>query len=581
MPRDKFVQIAETLAEQQRSRAHDGVRLRGRLDAAHRRRAVHSHGRDSADAARQHRAARAAASWRCAVTPTSKARPTSRRSTTCCPATCRCPRRIATSRRSRVYLKSATKRTGWWVNTPKYMVSLLKAYYGDAATKENDYCFEYLPQLIGDYSVLPTTDRDEGRQRQRLLRDRAKSGVVGSKRRAGTRRARAARVAGQHRRLRQRRPRLVLAARGRRSARRSGPRCSSSPVRPCSKKTARWSTPTACCSGTTRPSSRPANRKSDLYSFTWLAKRLEEAVCGFDRSQGSADPRYDLGLRARRPARAGARASLRRSRCCKRSTAIVTSRRGEQVAGFHRTQRRRFDRCGRLDLLRRCPDKETNRARNRKGERLDTRSIGAARGRRTGACSTIAPRPIPTASRGANARSTCGGTRARRNGPVPTFRTSPPTKAPNAPAKPGAGGIDAHSGSDPFIMHARRTAQIFVPGGRSKTRRFRRTTNRCSRSCTTSSTRSRTVRSSVASGSRRQCHTTRPIDDRLPVRPHDLSRDRAVGHHDALRAVASRTAAGGCSPRSIRELAVEKGIKSGDWVDDRRRRSARSRRARS
>ena len=48
------------------------------------------------------------------------------------------------------------KATGWWFNTPKYVVSLLKAYYGDAATAENDYCFDYLPQIAGDYSALPT-----------------------------------------------------------------------------------------------------------------------------------------------------------------------------------------------------------------------------------------------------------------------------------------------------------------------------------------------------------------------------------------------------------------------------------------
>jgi formate dehydrogenase major subunit len=55
------------------------------------------------------------------------------------------------------YLKSTTKPTGWWANTPKYVISLLKAFYGKAATKQNDYCFEYLPQLIGDHSQLPTT----------------------------------------------------------------------------------------------------------------------------------------------------------------------------------------------------------------------------------------------------------------------------------------------------------------------------------------------------------------------------------------------------------------------------------------
>jgi len=54
------------------------------------------------------------------------------------------------------YLKITTK-PGWWSNAPKYFVSLLKAYYGDAATKENDFCYDYLPQITGDHSTLPTT----------------------------------------------------------------------------------------------------------------------------------------------------------------------------------------------------------------------------------------------------------------------------------------------------------------------------------------------------------------------------------------------------------------------------------------
>lgn len=55
------------------------------------------------------------------------------------------------------YVKTNTKPAGWWANFPKYIVSLLKAFYGDAATKENDFCFEYLPQLTGDHSTIPTT----------------------------------------------------------------------------------------------------------------------------------------------------------------------------------------------------------------------------------------------------------------------------------------------------------------------------------------------------------------------------------------------------------------------------------------
>ena len=55
------------------------------------------------------------------------------------------------------YLKNNTKPTGWWFNTPKYVISMLKAWFGKHATAENDYCFEALPQLIGDHSMLPTT----------------------------------------------------------------------------------------------------------------------------------------------------------------------------------------------------------------------------------------------------------------------------------------------------------------------------------------------------------------------------------------------------------------------------------------
>lgn len=34
----------------------------------------------------------------------------------------------------------------WWSNRPKYLVSMLKAWYGDAATKKNDFCYDWLPK---------------------------------------------------------------------------------------------------------------------------------------------------------------------------------------------------------------------------------------------------------------------------------------------------------------------------------------------------------------------------------------------------------------------------------------------------
>src|SRR5271169_1202346 len=40
----------------------------------------------------------------------------------------------------------------YWSNTSKFTVSLLKALYGPAATKENDFAFNYLPKIDRNYS---------------------------------------------------------------------------------------------------------------------------------------------------------------------------------------------------------------------------------------------------------------------------------------------------------------------------------------------------------------------------------------------------------------------------------------------
>ncbi len=45
---------------------------------------------------------------------------------------------------------------GYWGDMGNYLVSLLKAWFGDAATEENDYCFDHLPRLDGDHSSFQT-----------------------------------------------------------------------------------------------------------------------------------------------------------------------------------------------------------------------------------------------------------------------------------------------------------------------------------------------------------------------------------------------------------------------------------------
>jgi formate dehydrogenase major subunit len=50
------------------------------------------------------------------------------------------------------FIEKYKARTGWWNNFDKYIVSLLKAYYGEAATAENDFGFNWLPRVTGDHS---------------------------------------------------------------------------------------------------------------------------------------------------------------------------------------------------------------------------------------------------------------------------------------------------------------------------------------------------------------------------------------------------------------------------------------------
>jgi formate dehydrogenase major subunit len=46
----------------------------------------------------------------------------------------------------------------YWSNTPKFAVSFLKAMYGDAARRETDWAFHYLPKIEGKYSWVEIWD---------------------------------------------------------------------------------------------------------------------------------------------------------------------------------------------------------------------------------------------------------------------------------------------------------------------------------------------------------------------------------------------------------------------------------------
>src|ERR1043165_5794457 len=54
------------------------------------------------------------------------------------------------------YIAADAGTKGYWGNMDAYAVSLLKSWFGDAATAANDYCFDYLPRLTSGHSNYDT-----------------------------------------------------------------------------------------------------------------------------------------------------------------------------------------------------------------------------------------------------------------------------------------------------------------------------------------------------------------------------------------------------------------------------------------
>jgi formate dehydrogenase major subunit len=62
------------------------------------------------------------------------------------------------------YIRDNGASAGWWSEFPKYAVSLLKAWWGEAARPDNDWAYDYLPRISGDHSHMTTVaDMADGR----------------------------------------------------------------------------------------------------------------------------------------------------------------------------------------------------------------------------------------------------------------------------------------------------------------------------------------------------------------------------------------------------------------------------------
>jgi formate dehydrogenase major subunit len=57
------------------------------------------------------------------------------------------------------FMKANTSPTGWWGHFKAYWVSLMKAYFGENATTDNEWLFKQLPRVGDDNSVYWTTEQ--------------------------------------------------------------------------------------------------------------------------------------------------------------------------------------------------------------------------------------------------------------------------------------------------------------------------------------------------------------------------------------------------------------------------------------
>jgi formate dehydrogenase major subunit len=57
------------------------------------------------------------------------------------------------------YIDTGGARRGWWSHFDQYIISLLKAWFGDAATEDNDYGFGHIPKITGNHAHYPTMMR--------------------------------------------------------------------------------------------------------------------------------------------------------------------------------------------------------------------------------------------------------------------------------------------------------------------------------------------------------------------------------------------------------------------------------------
>lgn len=362
------------------------------------------------------------------------------------------------------YLKTNTKKTGWWSNFPKYIISLLKAYYGDAATAENDYCFNYLPQLTGDHSMLPTTF---------AMKDGTIKGYI---------------VIGQNPGASGQNAELVRAAmeslewfvnidsydnetvsfwrREGADPSKIGTEVFFLPAATVLEKEGSMTQTSRLVQWHDKAVHPAGDSKSDAWYFYWLGNRLKELYAGSTdpKDRPILDMTWNYEHDDPHEREAGEPSVLK---VLQEINGYYTAT-GEQVKAFADLKDDGSTASGGWIYTGICPDKETNLARSRDSSGPYTApnwGFAWPANRRTLYNRASADPDGKPWSEGKKYVWWDEDAKKWTGIDVPDF---PVSKAPNTPGNPDALGMDFHSGADPFIMMADGKGALFVAGGALK-----------------------------------------------------------------------------------------------------------------
>jgi formate dehydrogenase major subunit len=368
------------------------------------------------------------------------------------------------------YLATETVATGYWANQPKFMVSYLKSMYGAAATVENQFGYDWHPKILGDHSHLPMfVAMNEGKVRGMLL-------------------------IGQN-------PATSLNARLERAAMRklewlvvkdnwvhesasfwkSAPEITSGEVKPADIKTEIFFFPSAQVAETEgsftntqrmlqwhyKAAEPPGDCRSDPWFTYQLGRRLKQLYAHSDapRDAGFRNLVFDYEPADERE-RAGGEPDVHA--LLKEINGFMTDDAGQHLASFGDLKDDGSTTCASWIYCGVFPAPDQNRAASKQpdppgqpGAQLNWGYAWPANRRIMYNRCSADLRGRPWSER---KKWVWWDERQKKwvGYDVPDFAT---TKPPAAAAKPGATGMDALSGTDPFIMKADGKGWLYVPSG--------------------------------------------------------------------------------------------------------------------